>query len=75
MKYQGSKRSIIKKILPFLLENRKNGQYYVEPFVGGGNSIMHVTGKRIGGDINPYRTLERCAYRERRQASLYIRRV
>lgn len=56
MKYQGSKRSIIKKILPFLLENRKNGQYYVEPFVGGGNSIMHVTGKRIGGDINPYIT-------------------
>lgn len=48
MKYQGSKRLIIKKILPFLLEGRKPGQYYVEPFVGGGNSIMHVTGKRIG---------------------------
>lgn len=54
MKYQGSKRSIIKKILPFLLANRKPCQCYVEPFVGGGNSIMHVTGKRIGGDINPY---------------------
>ena len=41
MKYQGSKRSIIKKILPFLLENRKNGQYYVEPFVRGGE--RHIT--------------------------------
>ena len=54
MKYQGSKRLIIKKILPFLLEGRKPEQYYVEPFVGGGNSIMHVTGKRIGADMNPY---------------------
>lgn len=54
MKYQGSKRLIIKKILPFLLEVRKPEQYYVEPFVGSGNSIMRVTGKRIGADINPY---------------------
>ena len=35
MKYQGSKRRIAKDILPIILRDRKNGQFYVEPFVGG----------------------------------------
>lgn len=54
MKYQGSKRRIAKYILPIILKDRKNGQFYVEPFCGGGNSICRVTGERIGSDLNPY---------------------
>lgn len=36
MKYLGSKARIAKEILPIILKDRKVGQYYVEPFVGGG---------------------------------------
>jgi len=54
MKYQGSKRLISKEILSIILKNRKPGQYYVEPFVGGANTIDKVEGLRIGSDINPY---------------------
>lgn len=54
MKYMGSKRRIWKHIAPIILENRKKGQYYVEPFCGGCNSISQVKGKRIVSDINPY---------------------
>lgn len=50
----GSKRLISKYILPIILKDRKPNQYYVEPFVGGGNSIDKVTGLRIGNDINKY---------------------
>ena len=50
MQYQGSKRRIAKEILPIILENRQEGQLYVEPFVGGCNSIQHVTGRRWGND-------------------------
>lgn len=35
----GSKRRIAKDILPIILENRKENQFYVEPFVGGCNLI------------------------------------
>lgn len=54
MKYMGSKRQIAKDIIPILLKDRKVGQWYVEPFVGGANIIDKVTGNRLGNDINPY---------------------
>jgi len=54
MKYMGSKRRIAKHILPIMLSVRKSRQWWVEPFVGGGNMIERVGGKRIGADINPY---------------------
>ena len=37
MKYMGSKNRIAKYILPIILKDRKEGQWYVEPFVGGAN--------------------------------------
>lgn len=52
MKYQGSKNRIAKHILPIMLKDRKEGQYWVEPFVGGANIIDKVTGNRIGADAN-----------------------
>lgn len=50
----GSKNRIAKYILPIMLAERKPGQWWVEPFVGGANIIDKVTGKRMGSDINPY---------------------
>ena len=52
MKYQGSKNKIAKHILPIILKDRTEGQYYVEPFMGGGNMIDKVDGLRIGNDLN-----------------------
>lgn len=52
MKYMGSKNRIAKYILPIILNNRKDNQYYVEPFVGGANLIDKVDGLRIGSDLN-----------------------
>lgn len=54
MKYMGSKKRIWKYIAPIILENRKEGQLYVEPFCGGCNSISQVDGRRMAGDNNPY---------------------
>jgi len=54
MQYLGSKARIAKKILPIILKDRKLDQYYVEPFVGGCNSIDKVSGPRIGNDSNIY---------------------
>ena len=54
MKYMGSKNRIAKHILPIILKDRKEGQWYVEPFVGGANSIDKVTGNRLGSDTNMY---------------------
>jgi DNA adenine methylase len=54
MQYLGSKARIAKKILPIILKDRKPDQYYVEPFVGGCNSIDKVSGPRIGNDSNAY---------------------
>lgn len=52
MKYMGSKARHAKEMLPIILENRKEGQWYVEPFVGGANMIDKVIGNRIGADLN-----------------------
>ncbi len=50
----GSKNRIAKHILPIMLAERKEGQYWVEPFVGGANMIDKVDGNRIGADNNKY---------------------
>lgn len=54
MKYMGSKNRIAKHILPIILKDRKDDQWYVEPMVGGANLIDKVEGNRIGNDINKY---------------------
>lgn len=54
MKYMGSKNRIAKYLLPIILKDRKEGQWYVEPFVGGANMIDKVDGNRIGADSNEY---------------------
>lgn len=54
MKYMGSKNRIAKYILPIMLKDRKEGQWWVEPFVGGANIIDKVDGRRIGADLNRY---------------------
>lgn len=54
MNYQGSKRRIAKEILPIILKDRKPGQWYVEPFCGGCNTIDKVSGERLAADSNPY---------------------
>lgn len=54
MKYMGSKARYAKELLPIILANRKEGQWYVEPFVGGANMIDKVEGNRIGADYNEY---------------------
>ena len=54
MKYMGSKLRLAKDILPIILKNRKENQYYIEPFVGGCNMIDKVKGNRIASDSNKY---------------------
>lgn len=50
----GSKRRLAKHLLPIILKDRKEGQWYVEPFVGGANMIENVDGNRLGADVNKY---------------------
>jgi DNA adenine methylase len=54
MKYLGSKAKIADEILPIILANRKPWQLYVEPFVGGANTLIRVTGNRLASDKNPF---------------------
>jgi len=54
MKYMGSKARHAKEILAIILADRKPGQWYVEPFVGGANVIDKVDGNRIGADTHPH---------------------
>lgn len=57
MIYMGGKGRIAKDILSIILNGRTPGQAYVEPFVGGCNSLDKVPqedGPRIAGDMNPY---------------------
>lgn len=54
MKYMGSKSRIAKHILPIILKDRKEGQLYWEPFVGGANMIDKVDGNRLGSDVNSH---------------------
>ncbi len=50
----GSKARFAKEILPIVLEGRKPGQWYVEPFAGGMNMISEVKGNRIANDRQEY---------------------
>ena len=64
MKYMGSKNRIAKDILPIMLVERKEGQFWVEPFVGGANMIDKIDGNRIGADFNEYVVLALTAIRD-----------
>lgn len=50
----GGKARIAKEILPLILVDRKEGQYFVEPFCGGCNVTDKVSGNRIANDYNEY---------------------
>lgn len=50
----GGKTRIAKEILPLILADRKEGQYFVEPFCGGCNVTDKVLGSRIANDCNEY---------------------
>lgn len=50
----GSKNRIAKHILPIMLKHRKEGQWWVEPFIGGANMIDKVNGNRLGSDYNEF---------------------
>lgn len=50
----GGKTRIAKEILPLILADRKEGQYFVEPFCGGCNVTDKVSGNRIANDYNEY---------------------
>ena len=52
MKYLGGKFRISKHIMPIILKNREEGQYYVEPFVGASHCISRAKGPRIGNDLD-----------------------
>ena len=52
MKYMGSKRRIAKHILPIILKNRKENQVFYDLFVGGGNILDKVCGRRVANDNN-----------------------
>lgn len=54
MRYMGSKRRIAKYILPIILANRQEGQWYVEPFCGGCNTLIHVPNPRLASDKCEY---------------------
>lgn len=54
MKYMGSKRRIAKDILPIILKDRKDGQYFYDLFCGGGNLLEKVDGNRVANDNNEY---------------------
>lgn len=54
MKYQGNKNRIVGDILPIILQSRKEGQWYVEPFCGSCSVIQRVSGNRIASDKNKY---------------------
>lgn len=54
MRYVGSKARHARHFLPLVLGRRAPGQWWVEPFVGGGNVIDKVDGLRLGCDTNRY---------------------
>lgn len=54
MKYMGSKNRIAREILPIILKDRADGQWYVEPFCGGLGTFDKVRGPKMGNDKNKY---------------------
>jgi DNA adenine methylase len=54
MKYMGSKNRIAKEILPIILKDRTDEQWYIEPFCGGLGTMDKVTGHCLASDKNKY---------------------
>ena len=54
MKYMGGKNRIANEILPIILKDRKQNQYYVELMAGGCNVIDKVKGNRLASDKSEY---------------------
>ena len=55
MRYSGSKAKIAKYIIPFIMEELKEGYTYVEPFMGGCNILSEIDWpKKVGADSNGY---------------------
>lgn len=51
MRYLGGKTKISKHIVPIMESYRLDNQAWVEPFVGGCNTIIKVDGVRYANDI------------------------
>lgn len=54
MKYMGSKNRIVHEILPIILKDKKDNQWFIDLFCGGCHIIENVNGKRIANDKNNY---------------------
>ena len=54
MKYMGSKARFVKEILPIILKDRKENQWFVDLFCGGCSIAQEVDGKVIANDKNKY---------------------
>ena len=54
MKYMGSKNRISKQLLPIILKDRREGQYFYDLFCGGGNICDKVNGNIVANDYNKY---------------------
>ena len=50
----GSKNRHAKDLLPIILKDRKEYQWFVEPFVGGFNMVDKVSGLRLANDSHYY---------------------
>lgn len=50
----GSKNRIVRDILPIILRERKEGQWFVDMFCGGCHVVQNVQGRRIANDNNEY---------------------
>lgn len=54
MRYFGGKKLLANDITTVLSSYRKEGQVYIEPFVGGGWVLVKMVGERKAMDKNPY---------------------
>ena len=52
MRYLGGKSKIRKQVAAYLESVRKEGQTYLEPFVGGAWVLQEMSGRRIASDAN-----------------------
>ena len=52
MKYMGSKRRIAKEIIPIMLKDRTEGQYFYDLFCGGGNICENIKENIVANDFN-----------------------
>ena len=55
MRYQGSKKRMVKILKALIEKNLSLGDFYFEPFAGGMNVMSEIDWKfKIANDINPY---------------------